>query len=303
MKSMRILAPVLVAAAFFGAVPVAGAQTVLTMSSWVGPTHLLTRDVLQAWATSVEKATNGRVKFQMLPKAPSAAPGTFDAVRDGLVDVSYVTASYTPARHPLPLLAELPGAGATRRDQFGRVLAHPLEVPAGRQRIQGRQAARRLHARAGPDVHGEEEGRLARRSRRHEDPHRRRHRRAGRQGARRVAVRQARARLVRAALVGRRRRHLLPVGVDQVLQPRQGRPLRDLLPGRLLLFVVRLLHEPGQVGQAAQAGPGRHPVGVGRGAGAARRQGLGRGRQGRHRGHEGRQRARSRRPARPSSPT
>ena len=113
MKSMRILTPVLVAAAFFGAVPTAGAQTVLTMSSWVGPTHLLTRDVLQAWATSVEKATNGRVKFQMLPKAPSAAPGTFDAVRDGLVDVSYVTASYTPARHPLPLVAELPGAGAT----------------------------------------------------------------------------------------------------------------------------------------------------------------------------------------------
>jgi TRAP-type C4-dicarboxylate transport system substrate-binding protein len=69
--------------------------------------------VLQAWATNVEKATNGRVKFQMLPKAPAAAPGTFDAVRDGLVDVSYVTASYTPARHVLPLLPELPGAGAT----------------------------------------------------------------------------------------------------------------------------------------------------------------------------------------------
>ena len=91
----------------------AQAQTVLTMSSWVGPTHLLTRDVLGGWAAAVEKATQGRVKFQMLPKHPSAAPGTFDAVRDGLVDVSYVTASYTPARHPLPLLAELPGAGAS----------------------------------------------------------------------------------------------------------------------------------------------------------------------------------------------
>jgi TRAP-type C4-dicarboxylate transport system substrate-binding protein len=49
----------------------------------------------------------------MLPKHPSAAPGTFDAVRDGLVDISYVTASYTPARHVLPLLAELPGSGGT----------------------------------------------------------------------------------------------------------------------------------------------------------------------------------------------
>jgi TRAP-type C4-dicarboxylate transport system substrate-binding protein len=89
------------------------AQTVLTMSSWVPPTHHLTRDVLSVWAANVEKATNGRVKFQMLPKHPSAPPGTFDAVRDGLVDVSFVTASYTPARHPLPLLGELPGAGAT----------------------------------------------------------------------------------------------------------------------------------------------------------------------------------------------
>ncbi len=89
------------------------AQTTLTMSSWVGPSHPLTRDVLGGWAAAVEKATNGRVKLQMLPKAPMAAPGTFDGVRDGLVDVSYVTASYTPARHPLPLLAELPGSGAT----------------------------------------------------------------------------------------------------------------------------------------------------------------------------------------------
>jgi TRAP-type C4-dicarboxylate transport system substrate-binding protein len=90
----------------------AAAQQPLTYSSWVPPTHHLT--IWQKnWAADVEKATAGRVKFQELPKAPAAAPGTFDAVRDGLVDLSYVTASYTPARHILPLMAELPGAGAT----------------------------------------------------------------------------------------------------------------------------------------------------------------------------------------------
>jgi TRAP-type C4-dicarboxylate transport system substrate-binding protein len=113
MASRRHLAALVASLVLGIAATAASAQTTLTMSSWVGPNHLLTRDVLQAWATSVEKATNGRVKFQMLAKHPSAAPGTFDAVRDGLIDVSYVTASYTPARHPLPLLAELPGAGAT----------------------------------------------------------------------------------------------------------------------------------------------------------------------------------------------
>ena len=90
----------------------AQAPVTLTYSSWVPPTHHLT--IWQAnWAAQVEKATDGRVKFQGLPKAPAAAPGTFDAVRDGLVDLSYVTASYTPARHILPLMAELPGAGNT----------------------------------------------------------------------------------------------------------------------------------------------------------------------------------------------
>ena len=84
----------------------AAAQTTLTMSSWVSPQHHLTSIVLQGWANEVEKATNGRVKFTMLPKHPSAPPGTFDAVRDGLVDLSYVTASYTPARHILPLMPE-----------------------------------------------------------------------------------------------------------------------------------------------------------------------------------------------------
>jgi TRAP-type transport system periplasmic protein len=93
---------------------VATAQTTtLTMSSWVPPTHALSKDMLPNWAAEVEKATKGRVKLQMLPKHPSAPGGTFDAVKDGLVDVSYVTASYTPARHVLPGLPELPGGGAT----------------------------------------------------------------------------------------------------------------------------------------------------------------------------------------------
>ena len=90
----------------------AHADVTLTYSSWVPPTHHLTI-WQQNWTKEVEKATDGRVKFQGLPKAPAAPPGTFDAVRDGLVDLSYVTASYTPARHILPLMAELPGAGET----------------------------------------------------------------------------------------------------------------------------------------------------------------------------------------------
>jgi len=117
MSTVRSVVRSVVFAALAGSVVVAAqpalAQTTLTMSSWVSPTHHITAVVLQGWANEAEKVTNGRVKFQMLPKHPSAPPGTFDAVREGLVDLSYVTASYTPARHIMPMLPELPGAGDT----------------------------------------------------------------------------------------------------------------------------------------------------------------------------------------------
>jgi TRAP-type C4-dicarboxylate transport system substrate-binding protein len=112
MSALYALAITIVLGGLVAAQPV-NAQTTLTMSSWVSPQHHLTSNVLQGWANEVEKATAGRVKFQMLPKHPSAPPGTFDAVRDGLVDLSFVTASYTPARHILPLMPELPGSGET----------------------------------------------------------------------------------------------------------------------------------------------------------------------------------------------
>jgi TRAP-type C4-dicarboxylate transport system substrate-binding protein len=86
------------------------AQTALRV---VAQLPALTSTVLQGLRREVEQASAGRLKFQMLPKHPVAAPGTLDAVRDGLVDVSFVSTSYTPDRHLLPLVADLPGAGET----------------------------------------------------------------------------------------------------------------------------------------------------------------------------------------------
>jgi len=88
----------------------AAAQTTLTMSSWVPPGHAVTRSLV-TWAQDVEKATNGRIKGTMLPKAVSAATGTLDAVREGLVDVSFVSHGYTPGRFVLTKVAEFPFLG------------------------------------------------------------------------------------------------------------------------------------------------------------------------------------------------
>ncbi len=74
MRSLRHFATLTATFALAAGATGAFAQTTLTMSSWVGPNHSLTRDVLSVWAKNVEAATQGRVKFEMLPKHPSAPP-------------------------------------------------------------------------------------------------------------------------------------------------------------------------------------------------------------------------------------
>jgi TRAP-type transport system periplasmic protein len=86
------------------------AQVVLTASSWLPPSHTLSQSQEQ-WCGEVTKATSQRVKCNILPKAVVAPAGTFDAVRDGLADLSFSVHGYTPGRYTLTQLAELPFAG------------------------------------------------------------------------------------------------------------------------------------------------------------------------------------------------
>ncbi len=86
------------------------AQTVLTVSSWVGPTHTLSL-AQKEWCDTLEKNTSGRVKCNILPRAPVAAPGTLDAVKNGLLDVSFTVHGYTPGRFLYTQMAELPFLG------------------------------------------------------------------------------------------------------------------------------------------------------------------------------------------------
>ena len=88
----------------------AQAQTVLTASSWVGPTHTLSL-AQKEWCETVEQKTNGKVKCNILPRAPTAAPGTFDAVKNGLVDISFTVHGYTPGRFLHTQMAEFPFLG------------------------------------------------------------------------------------------------------------------------------------------------------------------------------------------------
>ncbi|MBK8019158.1 MAG: TRAP transporter substrate-binding protein [Betaproteobacteria bacterium] len=99
-------------AALFATAPLtAAADVTLTASAWVPPTHAMT--TTQAWwCGEVAKATSNRVKCNILPKPVAAPPATFDAVRDGLADVSFGVHGYTPGRFVLSQMVELPFGGA-----------------------------------------------------------------------------------------------------------------------------------------------------------------------------------------------
>jgi TRAP-type C4-dicarboxylate transport system substrate-binding protein len=88
----------------------ASAQVVLTVSSWLGPSHTLSQTQVK-WCDDVTTATSARVKCNILPKPVVAPPATFDAVRDGLADVSYSVHGYTPGRYVSTQVVELPFMG------------------------------------------------------------------------------------------------------------------------------------------------------------------------------------------------
>ncbi|HSV45879.1 MAG TPA: TRAP transporter substrate-binding protein [Ramlibacter sp.] len=87
-----------------------GAQTVLTVSSWVPPSHSLSL-AQKEWCDLLEKNTAGKMKCNILPRGVSAPPGTLDAVKNGLADVSFTVHGYTPGRFVFTQMAEFPFLG------------------------------------------------------------------------------------------------------------------------------------------------------------------------------------------------
>lgn len=91
----------------------AAAQITLNASTWVPPSHGLTAGMMMPWCADVEKATAGRVKCNLLPKAVAAPPQTFDAIKNGLCDIAFSVHGYTPGRFPLTEAPEFPFMGDT----------------------------------------------------------------------------------------------------------------------------------------------------------------------------------------------
>ena len=107
MKKTLISLAALALTSFAG---VAHAQTVLTVSSWLPPTHTASM-AQKEWCDLLTENTKGRIKCNMLPRGVSPAPGTYDAIKNGLADLSYTVHGYTPGRFVMTQMTELPFLG------------------------------------------------------------------------------------------------------------------------------------------------------------------------------------------------
>lgn len=85
--------------------------TELAVSVWLPPTHSLVQGFIVPWLAEIETQTEGRIKTRLLPKPVTNPAGHYDAVRNGLVDISFISHAYYPGRFELAKLASLPLTG------------------------------------------------------------------------------------------------------------------------------------------------------------------------------------------------
>lgn len=80
----------------------------LKLSHWVPATHPLQK-ALEDWGSSIEKASNGTIKYKVYPAQQlGKAADHYDMARDGIADVVYISPGYQPGRFPIIDAGNLP---------------------------------------------------------------------------------------------------------------------------------------------------------------------------------------------------
>ena len=89
----------------------------LTMSSWVPPTHFLHTDFLVPFTEKVAEATEGRVTVTILPAPLASPPQHWELARTGVADITWGNFTYEPERFVALWFAEFPNAGTDAEAQ------------------------------------------------------------------------------------------------------------------------------------------------------------------------------------------
>lgn len=76
------------------------------------PAHYLVKDILQPWMAEVNKATEGRVKINLLPKPVGAPAQHWELARKCVADITWGNFTYAPERFKHVWFSELPMMGS-----------------------------------------------------------------------------------------------------------------------------------------------------------------------------------------------
>ena len=114
MKKFLLTFSMTALAAWSGA---AQSQTVLTASTWLPATHPATL-AQKEWCDLLTTNTQGRVKCNLLPRAVSAPPGTFDAVKnEKTIRSAELYDNNVPFGTPPRILEKIGGDAGRQADQ------------------------------------------------------------------------------------------------------------------------------------------------------------------------------------------
>ncbi|MFY0992925.1 TRAP transporter substrate-binding protein [Halomonas sp. C05BenzN] len=103
------------AAVLLASPALAEATTLRIAHVWPGGS-LIDRELFQAWAESVEEASDGRLQVQVFPGATlTGADSAYQGVVSGIADIGATAQGYTAGRFPLTQVVELPGVSASSR--------------------------------------------------------------------------------------------------------------------------------------------------------------------------------------------
>ena len=89
----------------------AEAQTELRLHTFVGPSHIIYREILEPFAAQVAEETNGEVTISLFPSMQlgGSAAELIRQTSDGTVDMTFSLPGYTSAQFPRTQMLELPG--------------------------------------------------------------------------------------------------------------------------------------------------------------------------------------------------
>lgn len=84
------------------------AAETLRLNNWVPVNHLVTRTILNPWIADVDRVTNGQIKIEWTAGSLGAPQRQYQLAVDGVADVAWGLAAYSPGQFKLTRISELP---------------------------------------------------------------------------------------------------------------------------------------------------------------------------------------------------